>query len=168
MGWLDRFLRGRRQLLDTAEPERAFAPDPFADTWQLASGGDNEQAIALIRRNGLSLVAAASGEVRPLSAFAGGVLLFATAWEPYSAKTIGSMRGRVEAGEVKPFGVVLFENTRDEVTANKAEAWYFPHAYVLAPASVALRPLVGRVPFQLFVGASGSVERVVEGKAPHP
>src|SRR5438105_575045 len=109
MGWLDRFLRGPRELLDTAEPDRAFPPDPSADTWQLASGGNNDEAIALIRRDGLSLIAVASGEVRPLSAFAGGVLLFATAWEPYSAKTIGSMRGRVEAGEIKPFGVVLFE-----------------------------------------------------------
>ncbi len=44
------------------------------------------------------------------------------------ARSECSMRGRVEAGEVKPFGVVLFENTREEV-ASKSEAWYFPHAY---------------------------------------
>jgi hypothetical protein len=165
MGWLDRFLRGRRELLDTAEPERAFAPDPTDDTWALAPGANNDEALQLIRRDGLSLTAVASGEVRPLSAFAGGLLLFATAWEPYSAKTIGSLRGRVEAGEVKPFGVVLFENTRDEVASTKSEAWYFSHTYVLAPASEALRPLVGRVPLQLFLGESGIIERVVEGKA---
>jgi hypothetical protein len=165
MGWLDRFLKGRRELLDTAEPERAFAPDPAADTWQLAAGGTNDEVFAAIGRDGLSLVAVATGEVRPLSAFAGGVLLFGTVWEPYTAKTIGAMRAEVEAGRVGPFGVVLFESTRDEVAATKSEAWYFRHAYVLPPASEGLRPLIGRVPFRLFVGASGGVERVVEGKA---
>ena len=165
MGWLDRFLKGRRELLDTNEPERAFAPDPIADTWQLAGRGANDEALAAIRRDGLSLVAVASREGRPLSAFAGGVLLFATAWEPYSARTIGAMRAEVEAGRVGPFGVVLFESTPDEVVSSKSEAWYFCHAHVLAPASEGLRPLVGRVPFRLFVGASGQVERVVEGKA---
>ena len=165
MEWLDRFLRGRRELLDTPEPERAFAPDTSADTWQLASGGDNEQAVALIRSEGLSLMAAASGEVRPIDAFAGGVLLFATVWEPYSAKMIGSMRSRVEAGGVQPFGVVLFENTRDEIIATKSKAWYFPYAYVLAPKSEIMRTLFGRVPFKMHVGASGGIECFSEGKA---
>jgi hypothetical protein len=164
MGWLDRFLRGRRELLETAEPERAFAPDPAADTWPLVADGNNEDALALIRRDGLHLVSVRSGEARALPSFAGGILLFATTWEPYSATTLGSLRPEVEAGRVNPFGVVLFENTRDEVAASKAEAWYFAHAFVLAPPSEALRPLVARVPLRLFIGAAGALERVVEGK----
>src|SRR5262249_48559367 len=102
---------------------------------------------------------------RALSGFAGGVLLFGTVWEPYSAKTIGAMRARVEGGQADPFGVVFFENTREEIAADKSEVWYFSRAYVLAPQSEALRPMIGRVPFRVMVGASGAIETVIEGKA---
>jgi hypothetical protein len=165
MGWLDRFLSGRRELLATSEPERAFAPDPSSDTWPLVVDGDNAQAIEAIRRDGLKLVAAASGEVRSISEFGGGVLLLATVWEPYSAVTIGALRGPVEAGEIRPFAVVFFENTRDEVVATKSDAWYFAHAFVLAPESGTIRSLIRRVPLRIFIGLSGEIECVVEGKA---
>lgn len=164
MGWLRRFLHGRRKLLETNEPERAFAPDPGADTFPLAAGKNNDEAFAFIRRQGLSLLGVASGEVRSLRHFAGGMLLFATQWEPYSAKTIGSLRSSVEAGQIAPLGIVLFEDSREDVASRKSESWYFSQTYVLAPQSAPLRPLVGRVPFRVFVGNAGVVERIVEGK----
>jgi hypothetical protein len=165
MGWLDRWFRGRERHLESAEPERAFAPDPEANSWPLDSTRTNEEAYDFIRNGGVALVCAASGEVPDLRAFAGGVLLFATIWEPYSAKTIGVLKQRVDAGQVGKFGIVLFENTREEVTEGKRDAWYYPNAWTLAPDSAALKRLIARVPFHVFIGANGQVEKITEGKA---
>ena len=161
----DRFFRSREKLLDSDEPERAFAPDPSADVWQLATGGNNEKAYARIREQGLNLLRVSSGEAVTLSAFPFGVLLFATVWEPYSAKTIGAMKKAIDAGNVKPFAIVFFENGRQEIAESKQSSWYFLQAYVLAPESAGLRELIGRVPFHVFVEADGKAERIFEGKA---
>jgi hypothetical protein len=165
MGLFDWFFGGREKLLDSKEPERAFAPDPSADVWQLATGATNDKAFAQLQEQGVSLLRVNSGEAVSLSAFPSGVLLFATVWEPYSAKTIGAMKKAIDAGNGKPFGIVFFENSRQEVVETKQASWYFSQAYVLAPESASLRELIGRVPFHVFVSADGKVERIVEGKA---
>ena len=163
MGLFDWFFRGREKLLDSDEPERAFAPDPSADVWQLATGGTNEKAFARIHEQGVHLLRVSSGEAVSLSAFPTGVLLFATVWEPYSATTIGAMKKAIDAGHNKPCGIVFFENSRQEIAESKQSSWYFSQAYVLAPESASLRELIGRVPFHVFVGADGKAERIVEG-----
>lgn len=165
MGWFSRFFRSREKLLSSNEPERAFAPDPSADVWQLSTGTSNEQAFDLIRKHGVALLRVSTGESASLSTFASGALLFATVWEPYSAKTIGAMKKTIDAGQSKPFAIVFFENTRDEIAESKKSSWYYANAYVLAPETTALRTLIGRVPFQVHVGADGQVQSIVEGKA---
>jgi hypothetical protein len=165
MGLLDWFFRDREKLLDSDEPERAFAPDPQSDVWQLATGAANEGAFARIREQGVNLLRVSSGEAAKLAAFPAGVLLFATVWEPYSAKTIGAMKTAIDAGTVQPFAIVFFENSREEIVESKQSSWYYSQAYVLAPESADLRQLIGRVPFHVFVTADGKVERIVEGKA---
>src|SRR5262245_6047590 len=152
-------------LLHSDEPERAFAPDPSADVWQLATRGTNEQAFAQIHERGVTLLRVSSEEAVTLSAFPSGVLIFATVWEPYSAKTIGAMKRTIDAGRVEPLAIVFFENSRQEIAESKQSSWYFSQAYVLAPESAGLRELIGRVPFHVFVGADGKAERIVEGKA---
>jgi hypothetical protein len=164
MAWLDWLLRGRKKLLESPEPERAFAPDPQADYWPLASGSDNEAAYTQIRDQGICLVRVGSGQEVALTDFAPGALLFATMWEPYSAKTIGALKHAVDAGEWKKFGIVFFENTREEVIEAKQSSWYYPQTYILAAASFSLRGRIGRVPFRVFLNAGGQVERIAEGK----
>src|SRR5207244_659859 len=110
MGWLDWFFGSRESLLQSAEPERAFAPDPHADVWQLVTGATNEAAYTQIREHGVTLLRVRTGESVSLSTFASGVLLFATIWEPYSAKTIGATKNSIDAGKTKLFGIVFFEN----------------------------------------------------------
>jgi hypothetical protein len=100
-----------------------------------------------------------------LTAFSSGVLLFANIWEPYSAKTIGALKQRMDAGRVSTFGIVFVENTREEGMDGKRKAWYFPNAWTLAPASAELKRLIARVPFHVFVGACGEFEQIAEGKA---
>lgn len=165
MGWLDRMFQARKKLLETDEPERAFAPDPESDVWPLAVGATNENVFAQIRQQGVSLVRVPTGESVTLSEFAPGVLLFGTMWDTYSAKTIGGMKQSVDAGQVASFGVVFFENSRGDVAEVKRSSWYFPHALVLDQPSASLRAQIGRVPFRVFVGPSGQVERIQEGKA---
>ena len=63
------------------------------------------------------------------------------------------------------FGVVFFENGREEIGSIKKDAWYFPHAFVLAPESTPVRSLIGRVPFTVRVASDGAVESIIEGKA---
>ena len=164
MGMFD-WLRSREKLLDSTEPERAFAPDPESDVWQLETRATNEEACALIRERGVNLLRVSSGEAVTSSAFASGVLLFATVWEPYSAKTIGAMKKAIDAGNVQPFAIVFFENSREEIAESKQLSWYFSQACVLAPESGVLRELIGRVPFRVVIGVDGKVERIVEGTA---
>jgi len=165
MGWLDRWFRGRERHLESAEPERAFAPEPEADVWPLDPSRSNDKAYDFIRKNGITLIRTTSGETAGLTAFSSGVLLFATIWEPYSAKTIGALKQSIDASRAGRFGIVLFENTREEIMDSKREAWYLPTAWTLAPASAELKRLIARVPFHVFVGASGEVEQITEGKA---
>ena len=47
----------------------------------------------------------------------------------------------------------------------KRDAWYFPNDWTLAPASAELKGLIARIPFHVFVSASGEVEQIAEGKA---
>jgi hypothetical protein len=119
MGWFDWFFRGREKLLESEEPERAFAPDPESDVWQLATGGTNERAFTRIREQGVNLLCVSSRETAGLSAFPSGALLFATAWDPYSAKTIGAMKKAVDAETIQSFAIVFFENSREEVVELK-------------------------------------------------
>jgi hypothetical protein len=165
MGMIDWFLNRRRRFLATTEPERAFAPEPSSNTFAVAADGDNQGAFALLHKDGATLVSVASGEIRTLPSFAGGILLFATAWEPYSAKTIGSFRARVDSGQVNPFGIVFFENTREEIVERKSDSWYFAHIYVLAPPSAPLKQLIKQVPFQVTLNVRGAIEQIAEGKA---
>ena len=165
MGWFEGWFRGRERHLESAEPERAFAPNPEVDYWPLDPNKTNNEAYDSIRQHGVTLVRSNSGETATLSAFNGGVLLFATLWEPYSAKTIGALKQGIDGGRVDKFGVVLFENSREEIAQNKEESWYFPNAWSLAPSSGDLKPLICRVPFHVFVGPDGKVERIAEGKA---
>jgi hypothetical protein len=164
MAWFD-WLRGRKKLLDSDEPERAFAPDPQSDVWQLATGATNDEAFARIRERGVDLLHVSSGEAVTLSAFPSGVLLFATVFEPYSAKTIGAMKKAIDAGSVRSFAIVFFENSRKEIEESKQSSWYYSQTFVLAPESAGLRELIGRVPFHVFVGPDGKLERIAEGKA---
>ena len=163
MGWLDRWIRGRERYLQTDEPERAFAPDPESDFFPLYPVRTNDEAYDFIRTRGITLVRASSGETADLSAFSGGMLLFVTLWEPYSAKSIGALKGKLDAGQGGMFGVVAFEHTRDEVLES-SQSWFLPYAWTLAPESAELKPLIGRVPFTVFIGSDGQVSQITEGK----
>jgi hypothetical protein len=92
------------------------------------------------------------------------MLSLVTIWEPYSAKTIGSLRAPFENREIHPLGIVLFEHTREEVLAKKSMAWYFEIAYVLHAESLPFRDLVAEVPMHLLMGSGGVVERVLARK----
>ncbi len=162
--FVQRWLRGRKQLLNSTEAERAFAPDPNADFWPLDTNRTNEKAYDFIREGGIALVRASNGESADLLHFNSGLLHFATTWESYSAMTIGSLKRSVDGGRTAKFGIVLFEETREGVAQRKAEAWYYPNIWTLASASADLKPLIARVPFQIFIGADGKVEHIVEGK----
>jgi hypothetical protein len=164
MGWLDRLLHGRKQLLNSPEPERAFAPDPSADYWPLEPNRTNDEAYKFIREHGIALIQTSTGSSADLSEFKGGLLLFATRWEPYSARSMGALKQGVDARRIDKFGIVFFQDTWHEVTENKSDAWYFQNAWTLAEESAALGLLIARVPFQVFVGADANVTRIVEGK----
>jgi hypothetical protein len=167
MGWLDWFIGERKKLLDSDDPIRAFAPDPDRDYWPLAVDTDNEDAYAFIKEGPVHLVWAATGESTSLSAIAPARVVFATMWDTYSAQTIGTLKAAVDEKRAATFGIVLFENSRDEVVERKQEAWYFARTLVLAPSSEELRPLITRVPFQVLVDAAGRVERIIEGRVRH-
>lgn len=165
MGWFDRLFRSRERHLQSNEPERAFAPEPGANYWLLDSNKTNDEAYSFIRHCGVSLIRARSGETAELSDFRGGVLLFATTWEPYSAKTIGGLKQNIDRGQCSPLAIVFFENTNVEVVGAKKESWYFPNTWTLAASSAELKPLIARVPFQVVIGGDGEVERILEGMA---
>ncbi|MBK8067516.1 MAG: hypothetical protein IPK27_07755 [Rhodanobacteraceae bacterium] len=156
-------LERRLLLLASEGPERAFSPDPDSDSWKLHAGG-NGLAISFLKSRGLRLVHVVAGEAYSLVHFSGGMLSLVTTWEPYSAKTIGSLRVPFENREVLPLGMVLFEHTRDEVLARKSMAWYFEIAYVLDAESLPFRELVAEVPMHLLMGSAGAVERVLVRK----
>src|SRR5262245_35916092 len=105
MGLFDWFFRGRQQLLHSDEPERAFAPDPSDDVFQLATRATNEQAFAQIDVRRVTVLRVSSEEAVTLSAFPPGVLIFATVSETYAAKTIGPVKRTIDAGRVEPLAI---------------------------------------------------------------
>ncbi len=165
MGWLDWFTAERKKLIDSSDPVRAFAPDPNLNYWPLEVNADNEQAYARIKQASVDLIWAATGEPTQLSAIAPGRVLFATMWDTYSAQTIGALKQAVDDNRLSGFGIVLFENSREEVIERKHQAWYYARTLVLAPSALNLRPLIKRIPFQVVIGAAGRVDQIIEGKA---
>lgn len=165
MGWLDWLLGNHEKFLSTDEPERAFAPDPTLDYWPLADRPpSNEEAYELLRRNGVQLVHVETETSYSLADFPGGMLLFATFWETYSAKAIGNLARQFDQDGAANFGIVFFETDRDEVVEEKSDSWYFKRAFVLAPASQGVRELIGRVPFRIIVDPDAQITEFVEGK----
>jgi hypothetical protein len=154
LNWLKRFLDSRRSYLEGPEPVRAFAPDPTLDCWPLSPEGTNDPVYDSIKTRGLELVSVDCGELVDLKAFGSGKLLFATTWETYSAQVIANLKRQVDSQTIGHFGIVFFEDTREQILVRKSKAWYFKSAYVLGPASAALREQVVHVPFLLTVDAS--------------
>lgn len=157
------FVEQREKLLDSDDPIRAFAPDPSSNVWKLNVGKDNSVAYDQIQANGLSLIRVNDGAPASLSDFANGMLIFVTQWEPYSAQTIGNLKGQIDSGSIKNFGLVYFENTADEVAERKKKSWYFNSAYVLADESAKIKDMINRIPVRLMIDADGTIESVSEG-----
>src|SRR5262245_6914675 len=126
MGWLDWLLGNREKFLSSDESERAFAPDPTLDYWPLADRPkSNDEAYELLRRDGVQLIHVETGTRKSLGDLPGGMLLFATVWEPYSAKAIGNLARQFDQDDTAHFGIVYFEIDRDEVLEDKNDSWYF-------------------------------------------
>jgi|GEM_PF-6908575 hypothetical protein len=165
MRWLDWLLGNREKFLSSDESERAFAPDPTLDYWPLADRPkSNDEAYELLRRDGVQLIHVETGTRKSLGDFPGGMLLIATVWEPYSAKAIGNLARQFDQDDTANFGIVYFEVDRDEALEEKNDSWYFKRLFVLAPASHAVRELIGRVPFRIIVDPDGQITEIVEGK----
>ena len=165
MGWLDWLLGNREQYLTSDQSERAFAPDPTLDYWPLADRPkSNKEAYEFLHRDGVRLVHAETGDEKSLADFPGGLLLFATIWEPYSAKAIGNLARQFDEDESANFGIVFFEASRNELLDDKNDSWYFKRAFVLAHASSGLREMIGRVPFRVVVTPDSEIAEIAEGK----
>jgi hypothetical protein len=164
MGWLD-WLLGTRGQYASDQSERAFAPDAALDYWPLADRPhSNDKAYESLRRGGANLVHVETGNEKLLADFSGGLLLFATVWEPYSAKAIGNLCRQLDGDDSAVFGIVFFEVSRAEIREGKKNSWYFKKSYVLSSDSHKLRELIGRVPFRLFISPDGKICDTIEGK----
>lgn len=156
----------RRALLATKESFRAFAPDPKADYWALADRGDNERVYEMLRQQPLSLRSVASAELTSTGRLAPCTLLFATAWDTYSATALGRLRKASQAGVEPEFAtfIVFIDTDREAVLQRARDAWYLSRSYVLDEGNEPrIGELVGRIPFCVDWSADGRVVRIVEG-----
>ena len=157
------FIEDREKLLDSNDHVRAFAPDPSSDVWELNPGQDNSAAYDHIHANGLFLNRVNDDTSASLADFANGTLILVTQWEPYSARTIGHLKGQVDSGSVSKFGLVFFENSAEEVATRKRESWYFDSAYIVAEESAKIKDMINRIPVTLTIDADGKIDSVSEG-----
>jgi len=160
---VQQFLEGRKERLSSAEPFRAFAPEPDSNFWQLSDRGDNSQALGKLDSNSLSLVHIVGNDETTLRSLAPLTALFVTPWDTYSAMAIGDLKRRVDSRAVSAYAVVYFESPLEDILQRKSQAWFLGSAYCVGANSSEFASLIGRVPLEVSFGPDGVLQQVKEG-----
>jgi hypothetical protein len=145
------FLSRREQLLNSANPELAFASDPARGA-QALPGKSNEAAYGLLRQ-GAFLRRLHDGAEVAAAAFER--LLFVEAWDVLSATAQGSHRKPFEEGLLGSFGIVFVSTTPQRAARAKPE-WYWRVAFELVEGHP-LRDAISVIPFMAVRGADGTL-----------
>lgn len=168
MNILKRFLSGRRDLINSSDPIRAFAVNPDKAFHQLHGDEGNVKARALLLHS-VEFQPLAGGSPRPLASLASGLLLFVVSWEPYCAESIGGLFGRRKRDPAIRIAIVFLDDEPLPGFADsKRSSWYFPDAYVPIAGSRALTSAIQRVPWLVELDASMNIVREIEGRTVTP
>ncbi len=163
MGIFDRLFKKQEEYLNTEEHFRAFSSNSDLNYCQLSNLNDNSKAIEFIHNNSISLKHVKSDKLYKLSDLIDETIIFAVAWDSYCAKTIGTLKKKIDNNEIPKLSVVLFEEDEKNVRLNKSESWYFKYIYVLNDESKEYAEMIGRVPMLVKLDGIGKIENTHTG-----
>ncbi|QWX85247.1 hypothetical protein H0I23_06305 [Cellulophaga sp. HaHaR_3_176] len=163
MGIFDRIFKKQEKHLNTDEHFRAFSSNPDLNYCQLSNLKDNSKAIEFIENNSIYLKHVESGKSNQLNELIEETIVFLVTWDAYCARTIGSLKRKIENKEISKLSIILFEENEGDIRLNKSESWYFKYIYVLNNESKEYAEMIGRVPMLIKIDKTGKIERTETG-----